>query len=65
MDTVFGDARIEALRKKGILAVMVIEDADDAVPVAKALVDGGITAMELTLRTPAAMEALRDRKSVV
>ncbi|TXT50188.1 MAG: 2-dehydro-3-deoxyphosphogluconate aldolase / 4-hydroxy-2-oxoglutarate aldolase [Spirochaetes bacterium] len=59
MDTIFGEARIEALRKKGILAVMVIDDADDAVPVAKALVEGGITAMELTLRTPAAMEALK------
>ncbi len=59
MDTVFGDSRAKALRAKGIIAVMVIEDAADAVPIAKALVGEGITAMELTLRTPAAMEALR------
>lgn len=59
MDTVFGDARSKALRAKGIIAVMVIEDAADAVPIARALVDEGITAMELTLRTPAAMEALK------
>jgi 2-dehydro-3-deoxyphosphogluconate aldolase/(4S)-4-hydroxy-2-oxoglutarate aldolase len=37
---------------------MVIEDAEDAVPVARALVEGGVSAMELTLRTPAAMTAL-------
>jgi 2-dehydro-3-deoxyphosphogluconate aldolase/(4S)-4-hydroxy-2-oxoglutarate aldolase len=58
MDTIFGDDRIKALRAKGLIAVMVIEDSEDAVPVAKALVEGGVTAMELTLRTPAAMRAL-------
>lgn len=59
MDTVFGDKRVKALRAKGIIAVMVIDDAADAVPIARALVDEGITAMELTLRTPAAMESLK------
>jgi 2-dehydro-3-deoxyphosphogluconate aldolase/(4S)-4-hydroxy-2-oxoglutarate aldolase len=59
MDTIFGDLRAKALRSKGIIAVLVIEDANDAVPLAKALVDGGITSMELTLRTPTAMEALK------
>ena len=36
-----------------------IDEAHDAVPVAKALLAGGVDCMELTLRTPAAMEALR------
>jgi len=58
MERILGEQNVKALREKGILAVMVIEDADDAVPVARALVEGGITAMELTLRTPAAMTAL-------
>lgn len=59
MDTVFGESRAKALRAKGIIAVMVIENAADAVPIASALVNEGITAMELTLRTPAAMESLK------
>jgi 2-dehydro-3-deoxyphosphogluconate aldolase/(4S)-4-hydroxy-2-oxoglutarate aldolase len=59
MDTVFGDDRIKELKAKGLVAVMVIEDSADAVPVARALVEGGVTAMELTLRTPAAMDALK------
>lgn len=59
MDAVLGEERVKALRSKGLIAVMVIEDAADAVPVARALVEGGVSAMELTLRTPAAMDALR------
>jgi 2-dehydro-3-deoxyphosphogluconate aldolase / (4S)-4-hydroxy-2-oxoglutarate aldolase len=42
-----------------IIAVLVIDRATDAVPVAEALVAGGVRAIELTLRTPAAFEALR------
>ncbi len=58
MDHVFGEELARTVGGKGIIAVIVIEDADDAVPVARALVEGGVTAMELTLRTPAAMSAL-------
>jgi 2-dehydro-3-deoxyphosphogluconate aldolase / (4S)-4-hydroxy-2-oxoglutarate aldolase len=47
--------RIEAT---GVIAVLVIDDARHAVPLARALVAGGIDAMELTLRTPAALGAL-------
>lgn len=55
-------SRIEAC---GVVAVLVIDDAANAVPVAKALLDGGIGVMELTLRTPAALDALRKiRKDV-
>jgi len=43
----------------GVLAVLVIDDVADAVPLAEALLAGGIRAMELTLRTDAAMGSLR------
>ena len=43
----------------GVIAVLVIDDADHAVPLAKALMDGGVQAMELTLRTDAALESLQ------
>jgi 2-dehydro-3-deoxyphosphogluconate aldolase/(4S)-4-hydroxy-2-oxoglutarate aldolase len=43
----------------GIIAVLVIDDPKHAVPLARTLLNAGITAMELTLRTDAALEALR------
>ena len=42
-----------------VIPVMVIEDADQAVPLARALLAGGIRVLEITLRTPAALEAIR------
>lgn len=42
-----------------VLPVVVIEDAADAVPLARALVAGGLPAIEVTLRTPAALDAIR------
>jgi 2-dehydro-3-deoxyphosphogluconate aldolase/(4S)-4-hydroxy-2-oxoglutarate aldolase len=42
-----------------VLPVVVIEDVADAVPLARALVAGGLPAIEVTLRTPVALEALR------
>ena len=51
--------RIEAC---GVIAVLVIDRVEDAVPLAKALLAGGIDVMELTLRTPAAIEALKEIK---
>ncbi len=47
------------LHRTGMIAVLMIDDAADAVPVARALLAGGVDCMELTLRTPVAMEALR------
>ncbi len=38
---------------------MVVEDLADAVPLARALVAGGLPAIEVTLRTPAALDAIR------
>lgn len=42
-----------------VLPVVVVEDAADAVPLARALVAGGLPAIEVTLRTPAALDAIR------
>jgi len=42
-----------------VLPVVVLERREDAVPVARALVAGGLPAIELTLRTPAALDAIR------
>jgi 2-dehydro-3-deoxyphosphogluconate aldolase/(4S)-4-hydroxy-2-oxoglutarate aldolase len=42
-----------------VVPVMVIEKLSHAVPLAKALVAGGIRVLEITLRTPAALEAIR------
>jgi len=49
----------EKVEASGVVAVLVIDDAKHAVPVARALLKGGISAMELTLRTPAAIDAIR------
>lgn len=42
-----------------VVAVLIVDDANDAVPLARALLSGGVDVMELTLRTPAALDALR------
>lgn len=42
-----------------VVAVVVIGRLDDAVPLARALVAGGISAIEVTLRTPVALDAIR------
>jgi len=42
-----------------VLPVVVLDRREDAVPVARALVAGGLPAIELTLRTPVALDAIR------
>ncbi|MGW2710505.1 bifunctional 4-hydroxy-2-oxoglutarate aldolase/2-dehydro-3-deoxy-phosphogluconate aldolase [Streptomyces sp. NPDC001356] len=42
-----------------VVPVVVLDDAADAVPLARALVAGGLPAIEVTLRTPAAPAAIR------
>ncbi|SFF01126.1 2-keto-3-deoxy-phosphogluconate aldolase [Actinacidiphila alni] len=42
-----------------VIPVVVLDDAADAVPLARALVAGGLPAIEITLRTPAAPAAIR------
>ncbi|MQY11238.1 KHG/KDPG aldolase [Streptomyces sp. RB5] len=42
-----------------VIPVVVLDDAEQAVPLARALVAGGLRAVEITLRTPAAVDAIR------
>ncbi len=42
-----------------VVPVAVVPDAADAVPLARALVAGGLPAIEVTLRTPVALDAIR------
>jgi 2-dehydro-3-deoxyphosphogluconate aldolase/(4S)-4-hydroxy-2-oxoglutarate aldolase len=49
-------ARIRATR---VVPVITIDDPDDAVPLARALAEGGLSCVEITFRTPRAAEALR------
>lgn len=46
------------VKQAGVLAVLMIDRIEDAVPLAETLLAGGIRAMELTLRTDAALPAL-------
>lgn len=43
----------------GVIPVIAIDDADKAIPLAKALVEGGLPAAEVTFRTAAGEEAIR------
>lgn len=53
-------ARVRALCARApVIPVLVIEDARDARPLAEALVAGGLPVLEVTLRTPAALDAIR------
>lgn len=56
---------VEKIDNAGIIAVLVVDDANHAVPLANALLEGGVDAIELTLRTPAAMKAARIIKKEV
>ena len=49
----------ENLKAVRIVPVIVIKDLGHAVPLAEALVEGGLNVLEITLRTPAALEAIR------
>lgn len=48
----------QRLKRTGILPIITVDDADDALPLAKALSDGGLTSAEFTFRTAAAEEAI-------
>jgi 2-dehydro-3-deoxyphosphogluconate aldolase / (4S)-4-hydroxy-2-oxoglutarate aldolase len=49
----------ELLRSACVIPVLTIERLEDAVPLAKALVAGGVRVLEVTLRTPVAIEAAK------
>ena len=50
---------LNRLRNAGVVPVVVLDRAEDAVPTAKALLAGGIDVMEITFRTAAAPEAIK------
>lgn len=58
-ESAFPNPLADRLRTAGIVAVLVIDDVADAVPLASTLFEGGISAIELTLRTDAALESVR------
>lgn len=47
------------MRLGPVIPVIVVDKAEHAVPLAKALAAGGVRVLELTLRTPAALDAIR------
>ena len=49
----------EMIRNIGIVPIVVVHDAKDAAPLAKALVEGGLPCAEVTFRTEAAEESIR------
>ena len=48
-----------ALRKLGYVPVAVIDNVEDAVPLAEALIAGGIGSIEVTLRTGAGLASIK------
>ncbi|NNC52845.1 MAG: bifunctional 4-hydroxy-2-oxoglutarate aldolase/2-dehydro-3-deoxy-phosphogluconate aldolase [Erythrobacter sp.] len=47
-----------------VIPVIVVDEVEHAVPLARALVAGGLRVLEVTLRTPAALDAIRAMKQV-
>ncbi|MEL6963547.1 MAG: bifunctional 4-hydroxy-2-oxoglutarate aldolase/2-dehydro-3-deoxy-phosphogluconate aldolase [Pseudomonadota bacterium] len=49
----------DIMRAAPVIPVMMIDEIDQAVPLARALVKGGLRVLEITLRTPIALDAIR------
>ena len=50
---------LELMRVGPVIPVIIIDDPAKAVPLARALLEGGVRVLEVTLRTPAALDAIR------
>jgi len=59
MDEARKQALLRILSAAPVVPVLTIEDRQTAVPLARALVDGGLTALEVTLRTKAGPDCIR------
>lgn len=59
MQSQFSAQALERMHQTGVIAVLVVDDPRRAVKVARALLAGGVSIMELTLRTSAALECLK------
>ncbi|KFI06988.1 bifunctional 4-hydroxy-2-oxoglutarate aldolase/2-dehydro-3-deoxy-phosphogluconate aldolase [Massilia sp. BSC265] len=55
---------LEIMRSASVIPVIAIDDPAHAVPLAKALVAGGIRVLEVTLRTEHGLQAIRDMSTV-
>ncbi len=55
----FQDGLHEILKAAPVIPVVIIENMEDAVPLARALVAGGLPVIEITLRTAFGLEAIR------
>jgi len=53
------EAIVAKMSEMGVVPVVVLNDAKDALPLAKALMDGGLPCAEVTFRTAAAEESIR------
>ena len=65
MESKFPSDMLTQIESGGVISVPIIEQVEHAVPLAKALLAGGVGAMELTLRTDAAVEGLRQIREQV
>ena len=54
----------DIMRTSAVIPVLVIDDVATARPIAEALVAGGLRVLEVTLRTPAALDAIAEMKRV-
>ncbi len=54
----------EIMARAPVIPVIVVDDASQAEPLARALVAGGLPVLEVTLRTPVALDAIRAMKQV-
>lgn len=54
----------DILRHACVVPVLTIDDIDDAIPLARTLVDAGLPVLEVTLRTPAALRAIERMREV-
>lgn len=54
----------DVMRLAPVIPVLVIEDPAQAAPIAQALVAGGLRVLEVTLRTPAALDAIAEMRTV-
>lgn len=53
-----GDGVIDAIGRVRVVPVLTVGEPDDAVELVRALVDGGLAVVEITLRTPTGLEAI-------
>jgi 2-dehydro-3-deoxyphosphogluconate aldolase/(4S)-4-hydroxy-2-oxoglutarate aldolase len=56
---------LEIMNTSPVIPVMVINKIEQAVPLANALVEGGLKVLEITLRTPTALDAIKQIKDQV